>query len=90
MLRHLLYNAAGCEDQYIIDLANEVRKLLGVYEDEKCPQDFEEEEKLLQVFEDRKLLQVDEDGKVLKYESSLEATDSRTLVTASRERITVR
>jgi hypothetical protein len=90
MLRHLWHNVAGCEDQYIIDLANEVRKILGVYEDGKSLQDFEEDQKLLQDFEDRKVLQDDEDGKLLEFESSLKAPDSRTLVTASRERITVR
>lgn len=88
-LEEALYEI-GCEDQYIIDLANEVRKILGVYEDEKSLQDFEEDQKLLQDFEDRKLLQDDEDGKLLEFESSLKAPDSRTLVTASRERITVR
>ena len=74
--------------------------LLGVYEDEdgKCLQGFEDDGKMLQNFEDKKLLQAfedgkllqDEDEKLLEYESSVEAPDSRTLVTASRERITVR
>ena len=90
MLRYLFYNAAGCEDQYIIDLANEVRKILGVYEDGKCLQDFEEDQKLLQNFGGGKLLQDDEDAELLEFESSLKAPDSRTLVTVGRERITVR
>lgn len=45
---------AGCEDEYIIELANEVRKLLGVYEDggKKLLQDCKGN-KLRQAFEEQ-------------------------------------
>lgn len=67
--RLLQYDGAGCEDEYIIELANEVRKLLRVYEDAKLLQDFEQE-KLLQVFEDGKLPQgYDDDEDDDKYEN---------------------
>ncbi|XP_024373184.1 gamma-glutamylcyclotransferase 2-3 [Physcomitrium patens] len=59
-LEEALYGI-GCEDEYIIELANEVRKLLGVYEDRNMG-DFEDG-RLQQAFEDVKLLQDYEDEK---------------------------
>jgi len=78
----------GCEDKYIIELANEVRRILGVYEDRKQQQVFLDgklDDKLLQAFqEEEKLLQDFEDGKLLvEYESNrklLKSFDDRKLL----------
>jgi len=90
-----LHDAAGCEDKYIISLANEVRKILGVYEDRKLLQGFldeklvenfeDDDDKLLQAFqEEEKLMQDFEEGKLLvEYESNrkpLKSFDDRQLL----------
>lgn len=61
IIRCSVHGPAGCEDNYIIALANEVRKVLNEYG------------WLLQDFEDVKLRQSLEDGKLLTtYEKSFD------------------
>lgn len=78
-------------DQYIIDLANEVRKILGVYEDrkqvvqkfedEKPLEDFEhDKKKLLKAFQKEEKMLLKEDKLLLNRQKLLKSFDDRKLL----------
>ncbi|XP_024391002.1 gamma-glutamylcyclotransferase 2-3 [Physcomitrium patens] len=81
-LEEALYEI-GCEDEYIIELANEVRKLLGVYEDGSLVAF--EDGSLQQAFEDAKISQGYEDK--TQYEKQIEKYDSLKLLDSFDDRM---
>jgi cation transport regulator ChaC len=88
-LEEALYDI-GCVDQYIIDLANEVRKILGVYEDrkqvvqkfedEKPQESFDHDKKLLKAFQKEEKMLLKEDKLLLNRQKLLKSFDDRKLL----------